>query len=375
MGAEGTGVPRPAGGSTSDRAMRDLAPGSVTDDPSGVSNVTTERSPLLLSSGRPARTALVLGAGGTVGLAFHAGALRALEEAGVDPTSADLMVGTSAGAVVSATLRAGHPVASLWEMAHDRHPVRPGEPAFSPEVVYRQGWRTPIGLGRRLVGSSWVLARSFVRWPPMNPPLAAQRWWRAGMASITEQRAEMEQWTGTAWPERDVWLVTVDIVGGRRVVLGQPGSPRPAIVDAVRASAAVPGLYPPVRVGRRLLVDGGAHSSTNLDLAVAAGAEVIIVVAPMGSDPDDRPPAHLRAVRAFFDRRLDDELARAREAGCRVVVVRPTAEECKVHGLALLRTGHHGAEADLAHATARRVFGTTEAREALDGWTELTSVP
>jgi NTE family protein len=332
------------------------------------------RSPLLLSSGRPARTALVLGAGGTVGLAFHAGALRALEEAGVDPTGADLMIGTSAGAVVSATLRAGHPVASLWEMAHDRHPVRPGEPAFSPEIVYRRGWRTPIGLGRRLVGSSWVLARSLVRWPPMNPPAAAQRWWRAGVASITEQRAEMEQWTGAEWPDRDVWLVTVDIVGGRRVVLGQPGGPRPPIVDAVRASAAVPGLYPPVRVGRRMLVDGGVHSSTNADLAVAAGARAIIVVAPMASDPDDPPPLHLRAARAFFERRLDDEVARARDAGVRVVVVRPTAEECRVHGLALLRTGHHGAEADLAHATATTAFATDEGRDAIAAWREQAPV-
>jgi len=316
----------------------------------------------------------VLGAGGTVGLAVHAGALRALTEVGVDVAGADLMIGTSAGAVVSATLRAGHPVSSLWEMAHDRHPVKPGEPAFSPDVVYRQGWRTPLGLGRRLVGSSWVLGRSLVRWPPVNPPAAAQRWWRGGMASSTEQRAELSAWTGDDWPDRDVWLVTVDIIGGRRVVLGQPGGLRPPIVDAVRASAAVPGLYPPVRVGRRMLVDGGVHSSTNADLAVSAGADVILVIAPMASDPDDPPALPMRAARALFDRRLDTELDRAREAGIPVLAVRPSAEECRTHGVHMLRTGHHGAEADLAYATTRRALDTPDGQDALRAWGEATSL-
>ena len=333
-----------------------------------MTDTTLERAPSLLSSGRRPRTALVLGAGGTVGLAFHAGVLRALNEAGIDPTDADLIIGTSAGAVVGSALRAGHPVSSFWEMAHDRNPLKAGEPGFSPEVVYQQGWRTPIGMARRLVGSSWVLGRSLLRWPPINPPEAAQRWWRGGMASITEQRAAMVEWSGEDWPDRELWLVTVDIVSGRRVVLGQPGRPRPATVDAVRASSAVPGLYPPVRVGRRILVDGGVHSSTNVDLAVAAGAETIIVAAPMAYDPADPPPIAYRAARELFERRLRQELGRAEGTDTQVMVIRPSAEECRVHSVHLLRSGHHGREADLAYRTSMRVIATPEGRAVLDAW-------
>jgi predicted acylesterase/phospholipase RssA len=60
---------------------------------------------------------LVLGAGGTVGLAYHAGVLRALEHAGVVPDDADLIVGTSAGSVAGAYMRSGWSTEELWQIA------------------------------------------------------------------------------------------------------------------------------------------------------------------------------------------------------------------------------------------------------------------
>jgi NTE family protein len=328
------------------------------------------RAATLLHDGRPARTALVLGAGGTVGIAYHAGVLKALADAGLDPAAADLVVGTSAGSVAGSILRAGHDLDDVWAMAtENRHPLNEGEQAFRPDVIFRQGWRTPVGLARRLVGSGYVLQRSVLRWPSIQPPAALQRFYRGGLASITEQRSELSLWTGEEWPDEALWLCTVDIVTGRRMVLGQPGRPRPPLPDAIRAASSVPGLYPPVRVGRRMLVDGGVHSSTNLDVAVAAGVELVIVAAPLAYDHDDPPACHLRLAREFFDRALERELAKAEAAGVRLLVLRPNAAEAAAQGLTFMRTDEHGEAAELARQGAAAALATAEGRSFARAWT------
>ena len=338
---------------------------------SGVSTrpADVRRAPTPLSDGRPADTAVVLGAGGTVGIAYHAGIVKALADVEMHPAHADLVVGTSAGSVMGAIIRSGHDLDLVWSMAREnRHPFREDEPAFRPDVIFKQAWRTPVGLARRLVGSGYVLQRTAVRWPPVSPPLSLQRWYRAGLASTDEQRAELVAWMGEDWPESDLWVCTVDIVTGRRLVLGQLGRPRPPLPDAVRAASAVPGLYPPVRIGRRLLVDGGVHSSTNVDVAVAAGARRIIVAAPLAFDHDRPPALHLRAARELFDRRLERELAAAREAGVEVLVVRPDAEQATAQGLNLMRQDGHAEVAELAHRHMAATLRSPAGREFSRGW-------
>jgi NTE family protein len=318
---------------------------------------------------RPVRTAIVLGAGGTVGIAYHAGVVKALADAGLDPAAADLVVGTSAGSIVGSILRVGHDLDDVWELAHaDENPFMDDQPFFRPDVVFSQAWRTPVGLARRLVGSAYVLQRSVVRWPVVNPPRPMQRFYRAGLGSVTEQRAEFANWAGEEWPEDHLALCTFDIVTGRRVVLGAPSPNRPALPDAMRAASAVPMLYPPVRLGRRLLIDGAVSSSTNVDVAVEAGAELIIVAAPQAFEPDDPPPLHLRASKELFHRRLECELRAAERAGVRTLVVRPGADEAKVHGLNLLRGDGHGEVADLSRAHTDEVLRSTEGRRFARSW-------
>ena len=65
---------------------------------------------------------------------------------------------------------------------------------------------------------------------------------------------------------------SVRLVSGERIVLGSRGAPSLSLADAVAASCAIPGVYAPVRLGRRVLVDGGVRSTTNLDVAVEHGA-------------------------------------------------------------------------------------------------------
>jgi NTE family protein len=81
--------------------------------------------------------------------------------------------------------------------------------------------------------------------------------------------------------ERDLYLTATDLDTCERVVFGQPGTDDVPISTAVRASTALPMIYAPVRVGDRELVDGGIVSTTNVDVAVEAGAKLIIVVNPL----------------------------------------------------------------------------------------------
>lgn len=315
------------------------------------------------------RTAVVLGAGGTVGIAYHAGVLKALAEHGVHADDADLVVGTSAGAIVGSIVRSGHDLDEVWQLTQDdRNAFDELEPFFRPDVIFSQGWRTPVGLARRVIGSGYVLHRSVMRWPVVAPPRPLQRFYRAGLGSSTEQRREFAAWTEESWPQRPLALCTFDIVTGRRVVLQADSHGTPALPDAMRASAAVPSVYPPVRVGRRLLVDGAVASSTHLDVALDAGASRIIVVAPQSYRPDDVPPAHLRASKELFHRRLERELRAAERHGAEVLVIRPDAHEARVHGLNLLRSEGHGEVASLAHRRTSDELERSNVAEFVDRW-------
>lgn len=115
------------------------------------------------------------------------------------------------------------------------------------------------------------------------------------------------------WPERPLVLTAVDAATGELETFTAAGDV--ALVDAVAASCAVPGIWPAVTIGERRFIDGGVRSSTNVDLA--AGCDRILVLLPtlpgapsllddLGSEVV--PPAsaqvlqvraNLRAVRAF----------------------------------------------------------------------------
>jgi len=79
----------------------------------------------------------------------------------------------------------------------------------------------------------------------------------------------------------ELYLTATDLDTCERIVFGAEGWDDVAISTAVRASTALPMVYEPVRVGDRELVDGGIVSTTNLDIAVEAGAKFIVVVNPL----------------------------------------------------------------------------------------------
>jgi len=274
-------------------------------------------------------------------MAYHAGVLRALENVGgYRPGSADLIVGTSAGSVVGAYLRAGAEVEELWQLAMGTHPTLADEGRSGLQTraeVWAPMFRSPFDLYRRFLGSSYVLARSAVRLPTPRLPRLLEELFPAGMFSMQEGRRRLRTELPAEWPEQPLWLCAVDITTGRRVVLGRHGPPRAPLTEAVLASCAIPGIYRPVRIGRRTLVDGGVHSSSNLDLAGREGCALIIGSVPMAFDPA-RPPARChQLVRRIPARALAAEAAYARRRGSRVLLFRPNGDEIKIHGIDALR--------------------------------------
>jgi NTE family protein len=158
-----------------------------------------------------------------------------------------------------------------------------------------------------------------------------------GFFTMDEGRRRFEEELPEEWPDQALWLCAVDIVAGRRVVLGRPGAPTVSLRRAVLASCAIPGLYEPVQVGRRTLVDGGAYSTTNLDLAVKDGCDVIIGVAPLAFETATPPGPIGQLVRRIPARAFAGEVAYARRKGAEVLMIRPSAREVRVHGLNMMR--------------------------------------
>ena len=316
------------------------------------------------------KTALVLGAGGTVGLSYHAGVLRALEQVGgIDPAAADLIIGTSAGSIVGSYLRSGWTSEDFWNLAQGTHEALAGlEPAEVDALrseLFTPRFHTGPQLVRRLLGSGFVVARSVWRMPLPVAPRWVGRLFPGGLFDMTEGKRRFADDLPLAWPNDPLWLCTVDITSGRRVVLGRPGSPPADLHQAVTASCAIPGLYQPVPVGRLTLVDGGMHSPTNLDLAARSDCDLVICVAPMAFDTALAPNPLQQLMRRFPARRLASEVSVVRSKGAEVLLLRPTRVEVRRHGANLMRTSGWGDLATGAYDETARMLDTPRFRRVL----------
>jgi NTE family protein len=145
------------------------------------------------------------------------------------------------------------------------------------------------------------------------------------------------------WPVEGLYICAVDLYTGTRVAFGHPDAPPAPLPEAVLASTAIPGVFPPVKIGARHYVDGGAYSATSLDLAVDAGCEAILCIAPLGYKSDGVVTARDPKIwfpmlaRTLFARALRREVNDARAKGIDVFVLRPGLTELKSHGTNSMR--------------------------------------
>lgn len=311
----------------------------------------------------------VLGAGGTVGLAYHAGVLKALSDlAGLEASEADLLVGTSAGSAASAFMRSGYTSDDLWQMALGTHESLSGlgdaELQDRRRALFTRNWHNPVELMRLGVGTSYALLRMAGLAPALPLPHSIKHQFPAGLFTMASAEEELGEQLAHDWPEDEIWLCAYDLVRRQRVVLGN-GSPTTLdLPHAVLSSCAIPGVYRPVRDGRRILVDGGVTSTTNLDLVAARAPGLVVVVAPMAYETTD----HLRAADQLTRRRAARQLARevrlVRDAGHELLVLRPCRKEVRAHGRNLMRLDAGEAIARLAYECAVRTLDEHLSRSA-----------
>ncbi len=274
--------------------------------------------------------ALVIGCGGTLGFAWTAAVLAELDRQGWDPGGADVLVGTSAGAELVALLGAGVPATAIEDRSDPRvaqHLSAPGAPGRLPGLP-RPGL-PGLGLTRAAVRRRADLLAGLAGLLPRGRGDAG--WLRDLGAAL----AGDDGWV----PHPATWLVAADARTGARVALGHPDAPAARLGDALAASWAIPGWFPPARIGDRDLLDGGTVSPTSADLLVpevAAGrVDEVVVVAPMASQggAPGRGATHLeRLLRRPMTARLDREAAALRAAGARVSRIEPTRADLDAMG-------------------------------------------
>lgn len=182
-------------------------------------------------------SAVVVLSGGGAKAAAHAGAVRALDEAGIAPSR---FIATSMGAVVAAGLAAGLPPA---------------------EIVRRLATAGPASIRRR----RFLLARGLGA-----PSLLQPKPLREAIAALLPARRFSEL-------RVPLTCTAVDIDSGERLVFGHGGDDIP-LVDALVASCALPMYYPPVEWRGRRLADGGLRGVLPLDLAPVTGVPMVIAV-------------------------------------------------------------------------------------------------
>jgi NTE family protein len=217
------------------------------------------------------RTALVLGGGGITGIAWEIGLLAGLAEAGSDLSGADLVVGTSAGSVVGAQLACGAGLDAMY--GRQLEPVT-GEKAarLNRATVAHFGWAMLRSRGRDVEFRRRIGALA----------LAAET---AGLTPPEQERLDVigARLVSTQWPERALVVTAVDAETGEfRTFDRHSGVP---LLQAVAASCAVPGVYPPVTIDGRRYVDGGMRSAANADLAHGHDRLVVLAPIPRGVGP------------------------------------------------------------------------------------------
>jgi NTE family protein len=242
---------------------------------------------------RSDKTALVLGGGGFTGGVYEIGALRALDLLAVNSTvnQFDIYVGTSAGSFIAALCANGVTPEEMMQVVTHQTPS-PFEDVDLGDLL-RPNLTELARKGAMLPWRALGLVRDVVRHRGQVSLMDVLLGFAEGLPSGAYTGAGIEEYLHKVLSEpgrtddfaqlrNELYLTATDLDTCERVVFGRDGNLGDVpISTAVRASGALPMVYAPVTVGERELVDGGLVSTTNLDIAVEAGAKLVVVINPI----------------------------------------------------------------------------------------------
>jgi NTE family protein len=262
------------------------------------------------------RSALVLGGGGFTGGVYEIGALRALDLLSVNRTvnQFDVYVGTSAGAFVAAAVANGVTPEEMMRVIVQQVPTPFPDARISSLLKpnYGEFFTRGVMLPLRFASLVRNLIRDLGQVSAVDLAIGLAEALPSGLYS--SEGIERYVRTILSDPDRtddfrllpnELYLSATDLDTCERIVFGAEGWDDVPISTAVSASTALPMIYKPVRVKDRELIDGGILSTTNLDIAVEAGAKFIVVVNPLVPYVNDFDK-HLPSVTGSRARRVSD---------------------------------------------------------------------
>jgi predicted acylesterase/phospholipase RssA len=241
---------------------------------------------------RRSKTALVLGGGGFTGGVYEIGALRALDLLSVNRTvnQFDVYVGTSAGSFVAAFTANGVTPEEMMRVVNKQVPTPFRDVDLG--TLLQLNYRDFAGSALRLPVRAARLARSFAGQfgelsavdlvVGLAEALPSGLYTGSGMEKyVAEVLSDPDRHNDFRMLENELYIAATDLDTCERIVFGARDWDDIPISRAVRASTALPMIYKPVEVNGRELVDGGIVSTTNIDIAVEAGAKFVVVINPL----------------------------------------------------------------------------------------------
>ncbi len=235
------------------------------------------------------RRALVLGGGGLAGIAWETGVLRGIADE--SPAAArrlldsDVLVGTSAGSAVAAQISSDCALEVLFDrqLAGTSAEIDPGVDIDAITELFLAALREPrIEEWDKTTGRLQRIGAVALATETVPEPVRRE---------VIAQRLPSHD-----WPDRELRVTAIDIATGELVVFDRDSGV--GLVDAVAASCAVPGAWPPVTIADRRYMDGGVNSSINL--GAADDCDVAVVLVPAGADvPSPFGPGPAAEIAAF----------------------------------------------------------------------------
>ena len=247
------------------------------------------------------RIALALAGGGPLGAIYEIGALCALEESltGLSFNELDAYVGVSAGGFIAAGLANGMSprelCASFIENAGAEHDI------FKPSVLVRPAWGE---IAKRLATLPLLVAQASWHYTFKRRSMLAvfERLGRAvpaGFLSNTMIDVQLKRQFSAPGRtndfrrlQRKLVLVATDLDSGDSAPFGQPGFDHVPISKAVQASAALPGVFPPVEIDGRFYVDGALKKTLHASVLLDEDVDLLICLNPLVPFNSTRAPQH-----------------------------------------------------------------------------------
>jgi NTE family protein len=238
----------------------------------------------------PPKIALALAGGGPLGAIYEVGAMCALEESlhGLDFTKLDHYVGVSAGGFIVAALANGMSPRELCAsfIENDSEPSETFDPSWLMEPAYGEFVRRGIMLPSLVLSALWHVSLGRKSMLSALEQLAPAL--PTGVFSnkqVDTQLARLFSRDGRTNDFRKLktklTLVATNLDSGEAAPFGRPGWDHVPISQAVQASSALPGLFPPVEIDDQYYVDGALKKTMHASVALEDGVDLMICLNPL----------------------------------------------------------------------------------------------